>query len=314
MTRARDLLYFTAAKFYGEGKRIKKISPFVYETLGQQFDNLTMEQFNNNQLSIFDFKPIKETILEPLKVPYKITYISYSQLETFKRCPLEYKFKYILGIPIPTSAAAAYGTSVHAALRDFYALVKEGLQPTNDQLLKFLAESWQREGYTSKIHEKNMYKKAQESLAAFFTKGYKKNDHPLALEQPFIIKAFLNLKIGGRLDRVDQLGNEEIEIIDYKTGKISTQKEVDKNMQMTIYAMAAADKGIYHKDLNKVTLSFYFLEKQQKISTVRTLADLEKAKEEIKETVAKIEKSDFLPTSGRHCDFCPYRLLCPSWK
>ena len=29
MTRARDMLYFTAAKFYGEGKREKKLSPFI---------------------------------------------------------------------------------------------------------------------------------------------------------------------------------------------------------------------------------------------------------------------------------------------
>src|ERR1035437_3948935 len=41
LTRARDLLFLTAANFYGEGKRERKVSPFVYETLtGKEIDKL----------------------------------------------------------------------------------------------------------------------------------------------------------------------------------------------------------------------------------------------------------------------------------
>ncbi len=35
MTRARDALYVTASNFYGEGKREKKLSPFIAEVFGE---------------------------------------------------------------------------------------------------------------------------------------------------------------------------------------------------------------------------------------------------------------------------------------
>ncbi|OGM11656.1 hypothetical protein A2Z22_02545, partial [Candidatus Woesebacteria bacterium RBG_16_34_12] len=36
MTRAMDRLYFTAADYYGEGKREKHLSPFIFESLGDE--------------------------------------------------------------------------------------------------------------------------------------------------------------------------------------------------------------------------------------------------------------------------------------
>ena len=36
MTRAKEKLFLTAADYYGEGKREKKLSPFVYEALGDK--------------------------------------------------------------------------------------------------------------------------------------------------------------------------------------------------------------------------------------------------------------------------------------
>ncbi|KKR56609.1 MAG: hypothetical protein UT96_C0039G0010, partial [Candidatus Woesebacteria bacterium GW2011_GWC2_40_30] len=47
--------------------------------------------------------------------------------------------------------------------------------------------------------------------------GFNPNILPTALELPFTIPLVKDLKIGGRLDRVDNLGNGEIEIVDYKT-------------------------------------------------------------------------------------------------
>jgi nucleoside-diphosphate-sugar epimerase len=36
MTRARDFLFLSASQFYGEGKRERKISPFVIEAIGEE--------------------------------------------------------------------------------------------------------------------------------------------------------------------------------------------------------------------------------------------------------------------------------------
>ena len=314
MTRAKDLVYLTAAKFYGEGKRLKKVSPFVLEILGENFDKAKKIE-HQKQLSILDYKAAKKiSTIDTPKTISKITYLSYSQIEAFNRCPLQYKCSYIIRIPVPLSAAASFGISIHNILKDFYKTVLDGKKQTKKDLLKYLKVNWIKEGYSSKTHEKKMYLRAEKYLDSFFKKGYKKTQKPVSLEQSFTIKISPSLRIGGRIDRVDQLKDGSLEIIDYKTGKVQDQKQIDKNLQMTIYAMAGASPGIYKKNPKNIILSFYYLETQEKISTYRNFEDLEKAKEEIMKKVKEIEKSDFLPKPGPYCDFCDFKLLCPAWQ
>ncbi|MFC1711158.1 ATP-dependent helicase [Patescibacteria group bacterium] len=312
MTRAKDLLYFSAAQFYGEGKRLKKVSPFVYESLGKQFKTIKAKS-QKSQLSFFDFKPSGKK-LENKQFNSKITYLSYSQLETFKRCPLQYKYKYILQIPTPVFAAASFGTSLHNTLKDFYVEVKNQKFPSQRDLFRCLKNNWQKEGYTSKSHEKDMLKKAKNLLTSFYEKSFNKTDMPLALEQNFNVKVSPGLKVGGRIDRLDKLKNGKIEIIDYKTGKVMTQKEVDKSIQMTVYTLAVTDPGIYNKKPRDIILSFYFLKTSQKFSTTRSTKDLKKIKKTIMSLKQEIETSDFLPKPSFLCDFCDYKLLCPAWQ
>jgi CRISPR/Cas system-associated exonuclease Cas4 (RecB family) len=41
---------------------------------------------------------------------------------------------------------------------------------------------------------------------------------------------------------------------------------------------------------------------------------MEAAKIDVANTVDAIERSDFQPTPGRHCDFCEFRLICEAWN
>ena len=103
-------------------------------------------------------------------------------------------------------------------------------------------------------------------------------------------------------------------MIDYKTGKTMDQKSVDKSLQMTVYAMAATDEGIYGCRPEEVTLSFYFLDEGEKLSTKRTGKQLQEAKKEIIKKAEEIEESDFKPRPGRLCQWCDFRLLCEAWS
>jgi len=317
MTRAKDLLFFSAAKYYGEAKRIKKISFFVYEALGDEKvkNSLQVKNIEDNQLSIFDFQPIEKTAPNLINqtLSYPVNFLSYSQIETFKMCPLQYKYKYFFQIPVPAFAAASFGTSIHDVLKDFYQQIRNGLTVDKEKLIKFLEGCWQKEGYSSKAHEQRMYQRAQHILTEFFDKTYKKEDNPVTLEQTFTLRISPTLQVGGRIDRIDRLSDGKIEIIDYKTGRLATQNEIDKNLQMTLYAMAANDPGLYNQKLENIILSFYFFEAQEKISTQRTKKQLEVAKKEILKKAEEIKKSDFNPTPGPFCDFCSFKIICPVW-
>jgi RecB family exonuclease len=107
-----------------------------------------------------------------------------------------------------------------------------------------------------------------------------------------------------------------IEIIDYKTGaRLPTQKDVDKNLQLSFYALAATKIPTtpFGKLPDKVKLSLYYLDQHEVFSTTRTAKELSEAMEEISSVRNEIEKSDFRCSGGILCQGnCEYSLFCKS--
>ncbi len=299
MTRARDQLYLTGAKFYGEGKREKKLSLFIEEAIGKQ----DFEVKDNKQLSFLDWEKPKEREAKPVR--QQVTYLSYSQLSTFMTCPLQYRYRYILKIPVPPSAALSFGDTMHKTIRAFYEAVKKGMSPTKQDLLKLLDENWSRVGYGDRVYEEKMKRHGRELLSGFFEKGYDPKVIPTALEEPFKLKITPVLTLGGKIDRIDTLPDGTKEIIDYKTGTAPKGRDPKKDLQLTVYAMAG--------NTEKVIVSFYFFEDQTKVSATRTKKELHAAREEIAKRADEISRSDFRPTPGKYCDFCEFRLICEAW-
>jgi RecB family exonuclease len=64
------------------------------------------------------------------------------------------------------------------------------------------------------------------------------------LEKFFKLKINQKICLIGKIDRVDQLPDGIIEIIDYKTGKKPAAKELENDLQLAIYALAASDSGL----------------------------------------------------------------------
>ncbi len=113
----------------------------------------------------------------------------------------------------------------------------------------------------------------------------------------------------GQIDRIDRLPGGGIEVIDYKTGRISSQKGVDESLQLSIYALACRDAlGLGTPE--RVTL--YFTESATRLSTVRTDEQLDAAREDILVRVGRVRAGDFAATpSGDACHWCDYRAMCP---
>lgn len=319
MTRARDLLVFTGAKYYGEGKREKKLSPFIFEALGD--DAVIAEKpTSHRQLSFIDYAQAPQSsTLNPQPLAFHIDYLSYSQLETFKICPLHYKLKYILNISPPPSAALSFGAAMHEALKEFYLRIKQSKKPARKHMEEALKANWISEGFMSKSHERKMFERGEKFLTSYLKKEFDAKNLPVAVEQPFVIplrsakREERPLKIGGKIDRVDELTERKIEIIDYKTGaKVPTQKQVDHNLQLTMYALAATGIKEYpfEKKPEDVLLTLYYFNNQKRISTTRTVGELREAQEELFEWRKKIETSDFSCSKHIFCRNCEFALMC----
>ncbi len=330
ITRAKEKLYLSASKFYGEAKRERKLSPFIAETLGEEYvESVTQKKIQepvSQQLNLLDIfnaniKPAGEHEQNTSSAPIPITYISYSQIQTYLMCPLHYKLRYILNVPSAPSPALSYGVSVHSSLRDFFQLYKTGQNLSPDDIIAILKTNWIGLGFENKTHERQTYIQAEKMLVEYAKKALSDKPRIIAIEQPF--NFWLNrttgenrsksLKVGGRIDRIDEIGQGIIEIIDYKTGpNVPTDKKVKEDLQLSFYALAATEvrDRIFNKKPEEVVLTLEYLEANKKISTTRTIEDLEGAKQAILKLTDEIASSDFHCSGGIFCKNCEYKMIC----
>lgn len=319
MTRAKELLYFTAADLYGTGKREKKLSPFIYEAVPKLKEKMGQTE-SVQQLSLESvLAPYEEQIedKEDLpagrqeKIPHKLSYITYSNLQMFDICPLHYKAKVIFNIPTPTAAVQSFGISIHNTLYRFYTLVQDGTNPTRNYLQDILKKEWLSDGYTNKKHEEERFTQGRRILDEFYKSEGKNPQKPLALELPvsFILKN--GVKVFGKIDRVDKLG-AGIEIIDYKTGEDNPKAEKSHKLQLAMYALAATrvKDPLLERKPEDITVSIQFLEGNTKKSMSFTGEDLEKLEDELIERITEIEQSDFKCSGSILCKNCEYKILC----
>ncbi len=313
MTRAKERLFFTAADFYGSGKRIKKLSPFIYEAL-PEFNKQKTSKEKEQQLSFSEVLSVYENIEDKPeeKQPFKITYITFSNLQMFDICPLHYKAKAILGIPTPPTAVQSFGITVHNTLYSFYKKVQEGTIPSLQQLKKIFKNNWISDGYDgNKKHEEERFAKGTEMLKEFYKTDCNPPVKPLGMELPFSFTLKNGVKVFGKIDRID-LTKNGIEIIDYKTGKDNPKADKAHEFQLKIYALAAVrvKDPILNKDPKDITLTLHFLEENTKKSMNFKQEDLDKLEDDLTQKIEEIEKSDFKCSKSVLCVNCEYKMLC----
>jgi DNA helicase-2/ATP-dependent DNA helicase PcrA len=313
LTRAQERLFLSGSEIYGDGKRKRKISPFVMETLGPEIleQRQARKLAEKAQLSIFDFKQLDPPAVQ---TKHTISQLSYSQLETYMRCPLQYKYQYVLKIPTPSGNAASFGTTIHTVLQKFYEGFMKDRSYGLSHLLNLLETHWDPVGYGSQVHQKRMKEEGKNLLTEFFNTYHHPDHEILNLEKLFKIKVDDGLYLTGKIDRVDTHAGGSIEIIDYKTGKIPSEKELKKSLQLSIYALAATDGGLYKKELDKVDLTFYYLQGMEKVTMKRTPEELIEVKSTVGAIVSKIREGKFEPHVGPWCDFCNFRMICEAWQ
>lgn len=318
MTRAKDLLFLTGAKYYGEGKREKKLSPFVFEAI----PGYILESDNKapvTQLSLLDLEKEfgeKEEQTTQLVNP-EIKSISYSQIQAFDICPLHYKARYILKIPTAPSSAQSFGITLHKTLSDFYKMVQSNTHKQNDKiviedLLEILTSNWLSEGYQDKGHEDEARKRAEKIMKSYFKIHFDPNHVPIEIELPFTFHLKNHIRIIGTMDRVDALTDGSIEIIDYKTGSANSRSKSSYRFQLGLYALAASklNNPLFKKDLSKIKVTLFYIESGDKISEFVTKKDLEDTEEKIQQKIEAIKNSDFRCSKNLLCADCEYKMLC----
>ena len=246
---------------------------------------------------------------------------SYTSVSTYQKCPLRFALSYIYRIPGPEEPKAffSFGNTAHAAFEGFTRLRRERIAageepPTKEDLQRLFAEQWKPQAFGDTTTEAGYKRRAEGLLDNFWTAELEGVGEALCEEQKFELVLVPDdgsapVRIYGGIDRIDRLPSGGIEVIDYKTGSTTSQKKVEENLQLTIYALACRETlGLGTPE--KVTL--YFTESAQRMSTTRTDEQLDAARAEILGIVARIRAGEFTATPAyKTCQYCDYRAMCP---
>ena len=229
--------------------------------------------------------------------------LSASDIETYRACPLKYKFARVFKIPQEPTMNQRFGILVHQVLERWHAAGSGSLE----ELLALLDVGWGRGGFGDSEEERQFRAKTVAAMHRYVTRDAAETSEPVWLEKGFQFTLGRHV-LRGRVDRVDKLADGGYELIDYKTGRPRTQAQLRDDVQLSLYAVAAREAW----SVESSSEAYHYVLDDEKVRV--PAADIDR--DWIAETVARvaegIEGQGFEPTpSVQACGWCDYRIACP---
>jgi len=252
--RSISIVYNTETSEFGSGEQSRFVTQIQHEL--KEFDNITINKhlvtypsLGRNSAEIEVQKT--EEILDKLK-DQLINGISPSALITYINCPLDFYFKYVLGVREAdeveeTIDHSTFGTYVHDSLEILYKpfvgknITIGDLKLMLKKIHKVVVDVFSKEFSDKELKSgKNLLTLniAQNYITTFvnreikFVENLNESLFIISLEEGLKSKIQVNgipVLLKGKSDRIDAYGNQ-IRIIDYKTGLVEKNELQLKHM------------------------------------------------------------------------------------
>ena len=230
--------------------------------------------------------------------------LSASDIHTYRSCPLRYKFARVLRIPTEHTVHQRFGIVVHQVLERYHS---EGSR-TLAQMLALLDTGWRRAGFGESERDRELFGKARDALTRYHARLGSHDTEPVWFERQFDFRLGPH-HLRGRVDRVDRVGEDEYELIDYKTSRPKTAEQLRDDIQLSLYALAAREDW----GLESSRQAYYYVLDDLIVPVARGERDAEAVKEIVLEVGEGILAQEFEPTPSRAaCSICDYRIVCPA--
>jgi len=233
--------------------------------------------------------------------------LSASDIETYRTCPLKYKFARVFRIPSEPTLNQRFGILVHQVLERFHQL--DGpVAGSLDELHRLLEAGWRRGGFGDSDEERQLRRKAGVALERYWSRFRSESADPVWFERGFTF-ALGPHTLRGRVDRVDRLPEGGYELLDYKTGRPKTPAQLRDDVQLAVYALAAREAW----ELEASRQSYYYVLDDEKVPLPPGALDRDWISETVFTVADGILGQGFEPTpSYSACSVCDYRIACPA--
>ena len=245
------------------------------------------------------------TYRPPVPEPLRL---SPSSVMGYRSCPQQFLFERLWSIKGEAKATLTFGRVVHSTIKRAMAELKKGSRLPFDEVQRIYETEWSAVGFEDDFQEEEYKKDGLEQLRTFHAAVLKSLPQVLEQEKNFELDLENNVIVNGRIDQINSLGRKDVEIVDYKTGKPGKASDAKKDLQLSIYAIAA--KEIL--ELNPVRLVFHYLQNNERQETTRDPKQLAEAQKIVQEAAAEIRAGEFSPKEGFQCKACAYRPICPA--
>jgi DNA helicase-2/ATP-dependent DNA helicase PcrA len=238
---------------------------------------------------------------EPLK-------LSPSAVGNYRKCPQQFLFGRLWSLKEGPQATLTFGSVMHTTIKRFVDQLRKGTKLPFEEAVRIFETEWTSAGFEDDYQEGEYKKDGMEQLRAFHASLLQTPPEILEQEKAFELPLENNVIINGRIDQINSLGGNDVEIVDYKTGKARNTVDARRDLQLSIYAIAA--KEIL--ELNPVRLVFHYLQNNEVQATTRNAKQLDEAQKIIQEAAADIRAGEFSPKPGYACRTCAYEPICPA--
>ncbi|WP_448627066.1 RecB family exonuclease [Geodermatophilus sp. URMC 64] len=257
--------------------------------------------------------------LEMPGMPQRLFPATPSKLACFSDCPRRYRYTYV-DRPTPAKGPAwahnSVGAAVHAALRSWYELPVG--KRTTAAARQLLYSVWSPVGFRDDEQAARWRARAAGWLTDYVA-GLDPTDDPVGTERTVGCTTG-RLALSGRVDRIDQRGDELV-IVDYKTGRSpSTDDEARGSPALAAYVLGV--RRTLRRPCSRVELHHLPSGTVAAFEhTERSLANHVRRAEDVAADIGAATAAmdagqnpdeAFPAVPGRQCGWCDFRPSCPA--
>ena len=185
--------------------------------------------------------------------------LSASDIDTYRTCPLKYKFARVFRIPQEPTIHQRFGIVVHQVLERFHGrrlAVRLARRSCSGCSTRLAARRVRRvRGGAPAARQ------GGDALERYHERFQSSEAEPMWFERPFTFQLGPHL-LRGRVDRVDRLPGGEYELIDYKTGRPKSPVQLADDVQLSLYAVGAREAW----GLEASQQAYYYVLDDQKVA------------------------------------------------